>query len=99
MLDTPRHQDYSNAVAQRRGKRREARMAEENSTLGLGVGQVVGAVLTPPRLTLALLLGAGVFGARAVGQLVEEGERVLERMNGRWGRSQTKPVDAPAAKS
>ena len=60
-------------------------MAEENSRLGLGlsVGQVVGAVLTPPRITLALLLGAGVFGARAVGQLIEEGERVLERMNGR----------------
>ncbi len=74
-------------------------MADENSRLGLGVGQVVGAILAPPRITLALLLGAGVLGARAVGHLVEEGERVLERMNGRWGRSQTKPVDAPAAES
>ncbi len=74
-------------------------MAEEDSTLGLGVGHVVGAVLTPPRITLALVLGAGVLGARAVNQLVEEGERVLEGMNGRWGRSQTKPVDAPAAES
>ena len=99
MLDTPRHQNYSKAVAQRRRRRREARMAEEDSTLGLGVGQVVGAVLAPPRITLALLLGAGVFGARAVGQLVEEGERVLARLNGRWGRSHTKPVDAPAAES
>ena len=74
-------------------------MAEENSTLGLSVGQVVGAILTPPRLTLALLLGAGVFGARAVNQRVEEGERVLARLNGRWGRSHTKPVDAPAPES
>ena len=74
-------------------------MAEENSRLGLGVGQVVGAVLTPPRITLALVLGAGVLGARAVAQMVEEGERVLERLNGRWGRSEAKPVDAPAAES
>ncbi len=74
-------------------------MAEEDSTLGLGLGQVVGAILTPPRITLALVLGAGVLGARAVNQLVEEGERVLERLNGRLGRSQTKPVDAPAAES
>ena len=72
-------------------------MAEENSRLNLD--QVVGAVLTPPRLTLALLLGAGVFGARAVGQMVEEGERVPARLNGRWGRSKAKPVDAPAAES
>ena len=74
-------------------------MAEENSTLGLGVGQVVGAILTLPRITLALVLGAGVLGARAVGQAVEEGERLLAQLNGRWGRSQTKPVDAPAAES
>ena len=74
-------------------------MAEENSMLGLGVGQLVGLVFTPPRITLALVLGAGVFGARAVGRLVEEGERVLEGLDDRWGRSQTKPVDAPAAES
>ena len=74
-------------------------MADENPRLGLGVGQVVGAVLTPPRITLALLLGAGVFGARAVGQVMEEGERVLERLNGRWRRSEAKPVDAPVAES
>ena len=74
-------------------------MAEEDSTLGLGLGQVVSAVLTPPRLTLALVLGAGVLGARAVGQAVEEGERVLERPNGRWRRSEAKPVNAPAAES
>ena len=74
-------------------------MADENPRLGLGVGQVVGAVLTPPRITLALLLGAGVFGARAVGQVMEEGERVLERLNGHWRRSEAKPVDAPAAES
>ena len=78
-----------------RSKRKEARMAEENSRLG----QVVGAVLTPPRITLALVLGAGVLRARAVGQMVEEGERVLERLNGRWGRSEAKPLDAPAAES
>ncbi len=74
-------------------------MAEENSRLNLGVGQVVGAVLTAQRITLALGLGAGVLGARAVGQAVEEGERVLERLNGRWRRSEAKPVNAPAAES
>ena len=69
-------------------------MAEENSRLDLG--QVVGALLAPPRVTLALVLGAGVLGARAVNRLVEEGERVLERFNGRWRRSAAKPVDETA---
>ena len=47
------------------------------------LGQVLGAtVVAPPRTALALVLGIGVLAARVIGQAVEEGERVLTRLNG-----------------
>ncbi len=69
-------------------------MAEQRS-----LGQVIGAaILTPPRTALVLALGAAVVGTRAVRRtadlIIEEGERQLRRLNGRWARRETADAEA-----
>jgi len=65
-------------------------MAEER-----GLGQVLAAtILTPPRTAVALMLGAGVLGARVLGQALSEGERVLARLTGSAQRSSERSLQA-----
>ena len=72
-------------------------MAEESQRRS--VVQLVGAVfVTPPRIGLTLLLGAGVMAVRLVNQAVEEGEPVLARAGSalREQPRRTPPSDEPA---